>query len=118
MLPFHARTPQCVCLVTWHVRDVPLLRALALKTCVIYVIPASKTVNQVVMFLVLVTDKFLLIAALSGVLALLASSLPLLVVGHVGAGSEILLPLLAIWIVILAFLFTSFTRNRSAASST
>ena len=122
MLPFHARTPHCVVLVACHVGAVPLLRALALKTCVIYVVPASKTVHQVVMFLYLVTKRLLLIAALSWMLDLMASSLTLLVwwlcvatvtvlvVHHVGDGSKILLPLLAIWIVILAFLFMPLTR--------
>ena len=73
------------------------------------------------MLLDIVTKRLLLNAALSWVLALLASSLPLLVwlcvatlillvVGHVGAGSKILLLLLAIRIVILAFLFSPFTR--------
>ena len=109
MLPFHAHTPHCVGLVAFHVGGVPLLRALEIKTYVIYVVPASKTVHQVVMFLDLITKWLLLIAALSWVLALLAllaSSLPLLVwwlvVDHVRAGSKILLPLLVIWIVILA----------------
>ena len=55
------------------------------------------------MFLDLVTERLLLISALSWVLVLLVSSLSLLVVGHAGAGYKILLPLLAIWIVILAF---------------
>ena len=73
------------------------------------------------MLLDLVTERLLLTAALSWVLDLLASSLPLwvwwlcvatlmlLFVGQVGAGSEILLPLLALRIVILAYLFSSFT---------
>ena len=67
------------------------------------------------MLLDLVTKKLLLTAALSWVLALMVRSTPswvwwlcvailmVLFVGHVGAGSEILLPLLAIWIVIMAF---------------
>ena len=114
--------PHCVGLVVWYVGDVSLLRVLAIKTCMIYVVPASKTVHQVVMFLDIVTERLLLIVALSWVMALLTSILPLLVwwlvVGHVGTGSKILLPLLPIWIVILVFLFTPFTRVRSAASST
>ena len=64
------------------------------------------------MFLDLVTERLLLTAALSWVLAFLARSLPSWVwwlcvatLIDVGAGSEILLPLLAIWIVILASLF-------------
>ena len=97
-MPFHARTPHFVGLVAWHVGDVPPLRALALKTCVIYVVPASKTVHQVVMFFNLVTGRLLLISELSWVLVLLDSSLKLLVwwlcvatvtvlvVGHVVAG--------------------------------
>ena len=94
------------------------------------VVTASKTVHQVVMFLDLVSERLLLIAALSWVLALLASSLPLLVwwlwiatlfvlvVGHIGAGSKMFLPVLAIRIVILVFIFSPFTRVRSASSST
>ena len=105
--------PRCVGLVSWHVGYVPCLHVLAFKPCVIHVVPASKTVHQVVILLDLVTERLLLITVLSWMLALLASSLPLLVwwwvVGHVGAGSEILLPLLDIWIVILAFLFMPFT---------
>ena len=69
------------------------------------------------MLLDLVTERLLLTAEFSWVLAVLASSLPLWVwwlcvstlmvffVGHVGVGSKILLLLLAIHIVILAFLF-------------
>ena len=64
-------------LVTWHVGGVPLLHTLALKTCVIYVLSASKTVHKVVLFFNLVTKRLLLIEALSWVLALLAISLPL-----------------------------------------
>ena len=79
VMPFHARTPQCVGLFAWHIGDVPLLCALALKPRVIHVIPASKTVHQVVMLLNLVTKRLVLIAALSWVLELLASSMPLLV---------------------------------------
>ena len=109
-------------LVACHVGDVPLFCTLALKPRVIHVVPASKTVHQFVMLLILVTKRLLLIVALSWVLTLLSSSLPLLfwwlciatlvvlVVGHVAASSKILLPLLAIWILILAFLFTPFTR--------
>ena len=96
------------------------VRALALEPCVIHIVSTSKTVHQIVMLLDLVTKR-LLIVVLSWVLELLDRSVPswvwwlcvatliLLFVGHVGAGSEILLPLLAVWIVMQAFLFYSFT---------
>ena len=86
----------------------------------IHVVSKSKTVHQIVMLLDLVIER-LLIAVLSWVLDLFARSLPswvcwlcvatlmLLFVGHIGAGSEILLPLLSVRIVILAFIFLLLT---------
>ena len=82
----------------------------------IHIVSTTKAVHKILMLLDIVTEM-LLIAVVSWVLDLLTRSLPswvwwlcvatlmLLFVGHVAAGSEILLPLLAVRIVILAFLF-------------
>ena len=78
MLTFHASTSHRVGMVPWHVGDVAFFGALTLVSHVVHVVTDSETVEEVVMFLYFVA-KWLILAALCWVLALLSSWLPLLV---------------------------------------
>ena len=116
MLSFHSSTPHHVGLVPWHVGDVAFFGALALVSHVVHVITASETLEEVVLFLYFVSG-WLMLAVPCWVLALLSSwlpllvgwwcvaTLPILIICHVWARSEILLPLLAIGIVVFPLLF-------------